>query len=254
MPKLERPDLSLHYEVTGNGPPLLLLAGFMSDHASWTPLVPLLAGHFSCIAPDNRTTGQTTPWDAPVSVKHMADDAVALMDHLGHDRFHIVGHSMGVTGCAFLPVSVVLFVRDFPFSPPQTFVIFTPSAPTSCLPTSPRTRATHQTHTLHDDTTGPEGGDCMLWLAGVVTRPLGELSPTHANCRKPALERLARHSLFDRYMKAQLRLAGGRRKPGRHGFSSDSPRGSLALPYICATCATSCETATSASDSEWNPI
>ena len=58
------------------------------------------------------------------------------------------------------------------------------------------------------------------------------------NCRKPALERLARHSLFDRYMKAQLRLAGGRRKPGRHGFSSDTPRGSLALPYICATCAT----------------
>ena len=44
------------------------------------------------------------------------------------------------------------------------------------------------------------------------------------NCRKPALERLARHSLFDRYMKAQLRLAGGRRKLGRNGFSSDIPR------------------------------
>ena len=68
------------------------------------------------------------------------------------------------------------------------------------------------------------------------------ISPTHANCRKPALERLARHSLFDRYMKAQLRLAGGRRKPGRHGFSSDTPRGCLALPYICATCATMCAT------------
>ena len=44
------------------------------------------------------------------------------------------------------------------------------------------------------------------------------------NCRKPALERLACHSLFDRYMKAQLRLAGGRRKLGRNGFSSDRPR------------------------------
>ena len=64
------------------------------------------------------------------------------------------------------------------------------------------------------------------------------IAPTHANCRKPALERLARHSPFGRYMKAQLRLAGGRRKPGRHGFSSDIPRGSVALPYICATCAT----------------
>ena len=43
----------------------------------------------------------------------------------------------------------------------------------------------------------------------------------------PGLERLgflARHSLFDRYMKAQPRLAGGRRKLGRNGSSSDIPR------------------------------
>ena len=37
-------------------------------------------------------------------------------------------------------------------------------------------------------------------------------------------ERLARHSLFGRYMKAQLRLAGDRRKLGRNGLSSDRPR------------------------------
>lgn len=95
MPKLERPDISLHYAVDGKGPPLLMLAGFMSDHASWTPLMPLLAGDFLCIRPDNRATGQTTPWNAPVSITHMADDAIALMDTLGHDRFHVVGHSMG---------------------------------------------------------------------------------------------------------------------------------------------------------------
>jgi pimeloyl-ACP methyl ester carboxylesterase len=95
MPELERPDLSLHYEVTGSGPPLLLLAGFMSDHASWTPVVPLLTDHFTCIAPDNRTTGQTTPWDAPVSIDLMAEDAGALMEHLGHTRYHVVGHSLG---------------------------------------------------------------------------------------------------------------------------------------------------------------
>ena len=45
-----------------------------------------------------------------------------------------------------------------------------------------------------------------------------------SNCRKPVLERLARHSLFDRYMKAQLRLAGGRRKLGKNRLSSDRPR------------------------------
>ena len=35
---------------------------------------------------------------------------------------------------------------------------------------------------------------------------------------------IARHSLFGRYMKAQLRLAGDRRKLGRNGLSSDRPR------------------------------
>ena len=64
----------------------------------------------------------------------------------------------------------------------------------------------------------------MLVGGGCDEAPRG-IAPTHANCRKPALERrLARHSLFDRYMKAQLRLAGGRRKLGRNGFSSDRPR------------------------------
>ena len=63
------------------------------------------------------------------------------------------------------------------------------------------------------------------------------------NCRKPALDRLARHSLFDRYMKAQPRLAGGRRKLGRNGFSSDIPRECVDPPEylrdlrdLCARC------------------
>lgn len=95
MPRLERPDLSLHYEMIGDGPPLLMIAGYMSDHASWTPLIPLLDKHFTCVQPDNRATGRSMPWDAPVSIAHMAEDALALMDHLGHARFHLLGHSMG---------------------------------------------------------------------------------------------------------------------------------------------------------------
>ncbi|WP_108839084.1 alpha/beta fold hydrolase [Tateyamaria sp. Alg231-49] len=95
MPKHEHGDVSLHYEISGSGPPLLMLAGFMSDHASWTPLVSLLEDQFTCIRIDNRTTGQTTPWNAPVSIELMCADALAVMDHLGHARFHVIGHSMG---------------------------------------------------------------------------------------------------------------------------------------------------------------
>jgi pimeloyl-ACP methyl ester carboxylesterase len=95
MPDFIRPELSQHYEVDGDGPPLLLLAGLLSDSATWAPLVALLKDRFTVIRPDNRTTGRTAPWDAPVSVAAMAQDAIALMAHLGHAKFHVAGHSMG---------------------------------------------------------------------------------------------------------------------------------------------------------------
>lgn len=95
MPDVTLNDISLHYEVDGTGPPLILLGGMLSDSATWTPLLPLLTSDFTVIRPDNRTTGRTTPWDAPTSVAHMAQDAAALMDHLGHGKFHAAGHSMG---------------------------------------------------------------------------------------------------------------------------------------------------------------
>lgn len=95
MPKLDVSKVSLHYEVTGSGPPMILVAGMMSDSASWAPLVPYLTNHFTLICPDNRTTGRTTPWDAPASPQIWAEDALALLDHLGHDRAHVLGHSLG---------------------------------------------------------------------------------------------------------------------------------------------------------------
>jgi pimeloyl-ACP methyl ester carboxylesterase len=95
MPKLSLPDVALHYEVSGTGPPLLMIAGMVSDNASWAPLLPLLEPHFTLIRPDNRTTGRTTPIDAPVSVSIYAQDCAALLDHLDIPQAHVLGHSMG---------------------------------------------------------------------------------------------------------------------------------------------------------------
>ncbi|TNF60992.1 MAG: alpha/beta fold hydrolase [Rhodobacteraceae bacterium] len=130
MPDLALPGLSYHYEVSGDGAPLLLLAGMMSDSASWTPLLSLLEPHFTLIRPDNRTTGRTTPWDAPVSVGQMAEDAVALMDHLGYGRFHVVGHSMGglmgmeVAGLAGSRVITLSILASGPVRVPRTMAVF----------------------------------------------------------------------------------------------------------------------------------
>lgn len=58
MPEFESSGATVHYEIAGDGPPLLLIAGTASDSASWGPLPPFLPGR-RLIMPDNRGTGRT---------------------------------------------------------------------------------------------------------------------------------------------------------------------------------------------------
>lgn len=95
MPTLSLPDVTLHYEIDGAGPPLMLIAGTASDSASWGPLVAPLAQRFTVIRPDNRSTGRTRPLTTPLSLNHWADDALALADHLALGPVAVAGHSLG---------------------------------------------------------------------------------------------------------------------------------------------------------------
>ena len=95
MAMLARGDVDLYYECVGDGPPLLLIAGLASDSLSWQPIVADLAAHYRVIAVDNRGAGRTTPQTAPTTIRAMADDCVALIEHLGLASAHVLGHSMG---------------------------------------------------------------------------------------------------------------------------------------------------------------
>ena len=83
------------YEEQGEGFPLLLIHGLAGDHSAWTPQVEAWRGRFRVIAPDNRGAGRSTQVDEPVSTRDMAGDMLALLDHLGVERAHVVGRSMG---------------------------------------------------------------------------------------------------------------------------------------------------------------
>lgn len=130
MPDLALSEVTLHYEIGGNGPPLLMLAGMLSDSASWGPVITPLEARHIVIRPDNRTTGRTTPWDAPVSVGHMAKDAQSLMAALGHDRFHLVGHSMGglmameLAGLMGDRIASLSILASAPVRVPRTMAVF----------------------------------------------------------------------------------------------------------------------------------
>ena len=95
MPTLSRGDGELYYECHGSGVPLLLIAGLASDSQSWLPIIDDLAPRFHVIAVDNRGVGRTTAHAVPLSIRAMADDCAALLDHLQLASAHVVGHSMG---------------------------------------------------------------------------------------------------------------------------------------------------------------
>ncbi|MCY4022881.1 MAG: 2-succinyl-6-hydroxy-2,4-cyclohexadiene-1-carboxylate synthase [Anaerolineaceae bacterium] len=97
MPRLPVNNLNYHYHCEGSGPPLLLLHGFTGSHASWAHLASGFAGHFLTVAVDLPGHGKTDmPRDAARCRQELVSaDLVDLMAHCGHDRFNLLGYSMG---------------------------------------------------------------------------------------------------------------------------------------------------------------
>lgn len=95
MPKVSIGDAEIYYEIHGEGEPVLLVAGLGGAGSYWAPNVPAFAKHYKTILHDHRGTGQSTHSRIKYSVEQMTDDLVRLMDALGIDRAHLVGHSTG---------------------------------------------------------------------------------------------------------------------------------------------------------------
>jgi pimeloyl-ACP methyl ester carboxylesterase len=95
MAILKRPDVDLYYEVTGQGPPMLLIQGVGVVGEGWRPQVDALKHRFQTLIFDNRGIGKSITCSGPISMEAMAEDARALMDVAGWESAHVVGHSMG---------------------------------------------------------------------------------------------------------------------------------------------------------------
>jgi pimeloyl-ACP methyl ester carboxylesterase len=87
--------LEMYYEIHGEGRPTLLLNGAYMSIDGWGPLLPRLAGTRQVIAVEPQGHGRTADVDRPITYEQMADDAAALLGHLGVERADVVGFSMG---------------------------------------------------------------------------------------------------------------------------------------------------------------
>lgn len=102
MAQFERDQTRIHYQVHGEGFPLLAIApgGLRSHIGAWQnrPIVPSsdLAGSYRVITMDQRNAG--TSW-APISAQDdwrtYTADQLALLDHVGAKRFHVIGMCIG---------------------------------------------------------------------------------------------------------------------------------------------------------------
>jgi 3-oxoadipate enol-lactonase len=95
MPIVKAGELLMHYEVDGEGPPLVLLMGLGCPGALWWLQVEAFAEQYQVIAPDNRGVGRTEKPAVEYSTELMADDMANLLNALGIPRAHVLGMSMG---------------------------------------------------------------------------------------------------------------------------------------------------------------
>ena len=87
----------LHYEETGAGTPVIFVHEYAGDHRSWEPQMRHFGRRYRAICYAARGF---PPSDVPVdlgkySQARAADDIASVLDHLGIDRAHVVGLSMG---------------------------------------------------------------------------------------------------------------------------------------------------------------
>ncbi|WP_082580148.1 alpha/beta fold hydrolase [Pelomonas sp. Root1444] len=84
-----------HYEIHGDGPPLLVLHGGLGDLRMMAPLVPLLARQRQVILVDLQGHGRTPLGERPLSRQAMADDMAELLTRLGVQQADAMGYSLG---------------------------------------------------------------------------------------------------------------------------------------------------------------
>ncbi|MEQ3549834.1 alpha/beta hydrolase [Pseudonocardia nematodicida] len=107
MPTTTIDGLTTRYEVTGDGPPLLLFSpgGFNATLENWathgvyriTGIVERLAERFTCIAYDRREAGRSGGRVERIGWAHYAAQGAGLLDHLGIGRAFVMGGCVGAS-------------------------------------------------------------------------------------------------------------------------------------------------------------
>ena len=94
MPFIDANGERLHYEIEGDGPPVLLIHSLGANISMWREQIAALSDRYSCIAFDCRGHGDTS-YNSRFAVADVAGDHKAGLEMLGINACHVVGLAMG---------------------------------------------------------------------------------------------------------------------------------------------------------------
>ena len=116
--RIKTSETEINLVQKGTGEPVLLLHGYPQTHVMWHKVAPILAEQFSVVVPDLRGYGDS---DKPFEIdnlelyskRSMAKDQVEIMEKLGFESYHVVGHDRGARVGHRLTLDNASKVRSF---------------------------------------------------------------------------------------------------------------------------------------------
>ena len=95
MAKAPVNGVDIWYQRLGAGPDLVQIGGAVSGHEGYATVTDAMAEHFAVLDYDHRGYGFSDRPEQKYTLATWSDDLVALLDHLGIERTHVHGGSMG---------------------------------------------------------------------------------------------------------------------------------------------------------------
>ena len=93
--RIKSGDATIFYYCMGDGPPVVLLHPFPTNHEFWKPAGRVLATRYRLVMPDLRAHGDSDVGDGPATMEKHAADLARVMDDAGVGRAPMIGVSIG---------------------------------------------------------------------------------------------------------------------------------------------------------------
>jgi 2-hydroxy-6-oxonona-2,4-dienedioate hydrolase len=155
----------LPFQRVGVGEPLVLVHGYLGGSSQWDNQLPVLSQHFEVITFDLAGYGKAHHLTAPTDLAEHARNVLASLDHLGVDRFHLLGHSMG-------GMVVQEITRQAPHRVKKLVLYAT--GPLGCIPGRFETMARSRERLREDGVQRTARRICATWLLDYEHSPAFE--------------------------------------------------------------------------------